>query len=354
MEDATAAAAWSAALDLGPMGMAPWGAIEEDAEADDAILNIDVASRVLAKMGVSPDFSGEMSGATVALRYIHKRLGDADVYFVANPKPRDVEARCTFRVSGKQPELWWPDSGRTEMATTFASEGDGTTVPLRLEPNGSVFVMFRKASGGQQPASVGKNWAEFRPLQELAGPWELSFPPHWGAPDRVTLDRLASWSEHRDPGVKYFSGTATYRTRFDWLADSRVASGGSRVFLDLGRVAVMAEVKLNGKDLGILWKAPFRVDISEAVKPGDNALEVRVVNLWINRMIGDEQLPEDSDRRPNGTLNAWPAWLDEGKPSPSGRFTFTSWRLWKKTNPLVESGLLGPVTLQAAERVPVK
>lgn len=240
------------------------------------------------------------------------------------------------------------------MATAFASEGDGTTVPLRLEPNGSVFVVFRAASGGRQPATVSQNWSEFRPLLELAGPWELSFPPQWGAPDRLTLNRLSSWSEHPDPGVKYFSGTATYRTRFDRPADARLTNGAGRLFLDLGKVAVMAEVKLNGKDLGILWKAPFRVDISDAVKPGDNALEVRVVNLWINRMIGDEQRPEDSDRRPNGTLNAWPVWLDAGKPSPSGRFTFTSWRLWKKTDPLVESGLLGPVTLQVAERAQAK
>jgi len=300
-------------------------------------------------MGVPPDFK-----ATSNLRYIHKRLGDTDAYFVANPEAREVEAVCTFRVTGRQPELWWPDTGRTETAAAFSSKGDGTSVPLRLEPNGSVFVIFRNATGGQRAAATGKNWAEFMPLRELAGPWELSFPPKWGAPERVTLDKLVSWSEHRDPGVKYFSGTATYRTRFDRPEDARSADRNSRLFLDLGRVAIMAEVKLNGKDLGILWKSPFRVDITDAVKPGGNTLEIRVVNLWINRMIGDEQLLEDSDRKPNGTLNAWPAWLGRGKPSPSGRFTFTSWRLWKKDDPLVESGLLGPVTLQVAERSPAK
>ena len=111
----------------------------------------------------------------------------------------------------------------------------------------------------------------------------------------------------------------------------------------------MAEVRLNGKDLGVRWKPPFRLDVTEALKTGQNQLEVKVVNLWINRQIGDEQLPEDSDRNPNGTLKSWPAWLAEGKPSPAGRYTFTSWRLWKKDDPLIESGLLGPVLIQSAE-----
>jgi hypothetical protein len=110
----------------------------------------------------------------------------------------------------------------------------------------------------------------------------------------------------------------------------------------------MAEVRLNGRDLGILWKPPYRVDASAAVQPGGNTLELRVVNLWINRQIGDEQLAEDSDRNPNGTLKSWPQWLDQRHPGPTGRYTFTSWRLWKKNDPLVESGLLGPVRVLEA------
>jgi hypothetical protein len=121
-----------------------------------------------------------------------------------------------------------------------------------------------------------------------------------------------------------------------------------RLNLDLGRVAVMAEVKVNGQDFGIWWKPPFRADITEALKPGENRLEIKVVNLWINRMIGDEQLAEDSARNPNGTLKEWPQWVNEGKSSPTGRSTFTSWRLWKKDSPLQESGLLGPVRLVSA------
>jgi hypothetical protein len=123
------------------------------------------------------------------------------------------------------------------------------------------------------------------------------------------------------------------------------------LYLDLGNVQVMARVSLNSKDLGILWKSPYRVDLTAALKAGENDLEIRVTNLWVNRLIGDEQLPEDSERNPDGTLKAWPQWVIERKPSPTGRFTFTSWRLWKKGDPLTESGMLGPVTLRVSEKL---
>jgi hypothetical protein len=187
---------------------------------------------------------------------------------------------------------------------------------------------------------------------EITGPWELKFPPKAGAPERVTLDQLVSWSRHSDDGVRYFSGKATYRKAFNVSAD--LIAPGRRLYLDLGKVEVMADVKLNGKDLGILWKQPYCLEVTGALKPGENTLEVEVVNLWINRQIGDEQLPEDSERNPNGTLKQWPQWLLDGKPSPSGRYTFTSWRLWKKDSPLAESGLLGPVKLRAAQTVTVR
>jgi hypothetical protein len=186
-----------------------------------------------------------------------------------------------------------------------------------------------------------------KPL-EIAGPWEVSFAPGLGAPPRVTLGKLISWTEHAEPGVKYFSGAATYHKTFQLPAD--MLAKGRGVYLDLGRVEVMAEVRLNGKDLGVLWKAPFRIDATAALAPGENTLEVKVVNLWPNRMIGDEELPEDSLRHPNGTLQKWPQWLLDGKPSPTGRVTFTSWRLWKKGEPLLDSGLLGPVKLRVVQR----
>ena len=191
--------------------------------------------------------------------------------------------------------------------------------------------------------------------KEIKGPWELRFTPGWGAPEKVVLNNLISWSDHNDQGVKFFSGQATYRKEFDFspvkITDSRLIP---TIYLDLGQVAVMADVKLNGKDLGILWKSPYKIDITDYVKAGKNVLEISVVNLMINRMIGDELLPEDSERNGNGTLKKWPQWLQDGKPSPTGRFTFTSWRLWKKDSPLQESGLLGPVVIRTNVRIDFK
>jgi len=186
----------------------------------------------------------------------------------------------------------------------------------------------------------------------LEEPWRLTFPPNWGAPPVVELPRLISWSDHADEGVRYFSGTATYSTTFSWKLPSAAKAGTQTLWeLNLGRVEVMAQVTLNDRDLGILWRAPYVVDVTDALKPGKNTLQVRVTNLWPNRMIGDEHLPEDSKRYPNGTLVEWPEWLATDAPSPTGRFTFTSWRLWKADSPLQPSGLLGPVTLEPRIRV---
>ena len=167
----------------------------------------------------------------------------------------------------------------------------------------------------------------------------------------MTFDKLISWSHHPDPGVRYFSGSATYRKSFIYNPPAESDKSLKPViYLDLGRVAVMAEVTLNGKNLGILWRPPYRADITSAVTKGKNELEIRVVNLWINRMIGDEQLPEDSKRNPDGTLSEWPQWIVDGKPDPAGRFTFTTWRLWDKDSPLQSSGLLGPVSVRTVYR----
>jgi len=396
--DSALRAEWTAALNLGPYGMAPWGAVQGGLPVADPIPDANLVCDLLARQGVPPDFASQNRSAPETFRYIHKTIGDTEAYFVANKNPRSDEAICSFRVSGRRPEFWWPDSGRIEHPAVYNEVGGITRVPVELGPSGSVFVLFRKAApveaerivsisrsgvpmiddAGLRPSSVGRPFVmrnptgsltflassageyslktasgrskvvkipDFDSQMEIEGPWELSFPPKWGAPDHVTLDRLRSWSEHSDPGVKYFSGAATYTKAFEtrpgFLTPQR------RIFLDLGQVAVMAEVKLNGKDLGILWKPPFRVDVTDDLRPGANVLEAKVVNLWINRQIGDEQLPEDSDRNPDGTLKSWPSWLSRGMPSPTGRFTLTSWRLWKKNDPLVESGLLGPVTLQA-------
>ena len=331
-------------MELGPLGMKPWGDVAEGPAEVDTTLDIGIPSRVLAQQGVPPDFA-----ASSDLRYIHKQLGKTDIYFVANKLTNGTETVCTFRISGKVPELWWPDTGRIERATSYEMTKDGTKVPLRFDPSGSVFVVFRETAPGT-PAPGGKNWLEFTHAQEISGPWEVTFDSKWGGPVQpVVFNQLEDWSKRTEEGVRYYSGTAVYRKTFSQNQKAESGKQQSRWYLDLGKVAVMAEVKLNDRDLGILWKPPYRVEVTDALKAGDNVLEIKAVNLWINRQIGDMQLPEDSDRKPNGTLNAWPAWLASGQPSPAGRYTFTSWRLWKKDDPLVESGLLGPVTIQTAK-----
>jgi hypothetical protein len=182
------------------------------------------------------------------------------------------------------------------------------------------------------------------------GPWKLAFPENLGAPASVTLDRLISWTEHPDPGVRYFSGTATYETTFE--VSPHLLAEGRTLILDLGRVMNFAAVRVNGTLLPTLWKPPFRLDVTQWIKPGSNTLEVRVTNLWPNRLIGDEQQPDEVAWNGDGSIRSWPQWLIDGKPRPSSdRITFTTWRFWHKNDPLLESGLLGPVILRAVPTI---
>jgi hypothetical protein len=187
---------------------------------------------------------------------------------------------------------------------------------------------------------------------EVQGAWEISFPAGRGAPDKAKFDKLISWPDSAEKGIKYFSGTATYRKTIEIPAS--VLGANRTLLLDLGQVREIAEVKLNGQDLGTIWKSPFRVDITRAAKAGANELEVCVTNLWPNRLIGDDQEPEDVEW--NGIiLKKWPDWLVEGKPRPvPARQTFTTWHHWRKDSPLQPSGLLGPVQILPLEKVPVK
>lgn len=236
---------------------------------------------------------------------------------VANEGPRPAELSCANDKDENRARLESWQNGRYELTT---------------------------ASGRKLEATVDGVPA----ATTLAGPWRLTFPAQTKLPPRK-MDKLTAWNKMRADAAKYFSGTATYDTTFTVSAEQIGKDRG--LYLDLGGVAVMAQVKLNGHDLGVLWKPPYRVEIDQFARSGENKLEVEVTDLWINRMIGDENLPEDSDRNPNGTLKRWPNWLLEGKPSPTGRETFTSWRLWHKGDKLQESGLLGPVTLQSSVRV---
>jgi hypothetical protein len=546
---------------------------------------------LLAARKIAPDFAFTAQGAKLPINYIHRVVDGTDAYFVASYSSRPQVIEASFRITGMTPELWHPDTGKVERAPIYRVEGGRTIVPLRFDPSGSVFVVFRTPSGASDPivtvqrdgtsifsrkpgpvlplvitkaeygasnvpstqdyvdltkqvqARVGDNKlsvpasndfaggdpaanvpkqmrvdytidgkpfsvtvdenqtitlpAADQPAGALAitkalygilpdpaaalpgpagvadvteavqkmvvndaltvaasnanfgdpanlivkelrveytlggkpytrtvgendtltlpdgteesvattevpppqvdsaarggpsiiafdsgafdattasgkhlqakvsqvpapavvgGPWEVRFPPSWGAPEKATFDHLASWSENADPGIRYFSGTATYIKQIA-ITPAMLASGDVLV-LDLGTVHEIAQVRLNGRDLGIFWKPPFRIDLTGIAKPGANQLEVSVTNLWVNRLIGDEQLPPDADYNGDGSLRGWPAWLAdgvEGKARPrTGRVTFSTWKHWSKDSPLLDSGLMGPVRLLVGRRAPLK
>jgi hypothetical protein len=237
----------------------------------------------------------------------HRQDGDTDIYFLSNQKYEERTETISFRVSGRAPELWWPDSGTIET-TAFEVNGGRTSMALNFDPAGSVFVVFSKT---KSPDAKPK--PELRHVAELNAPWQVEFPSQ-----TVTFNKLIPWTEHADPAINYFSGTATYRTTFS------IAEAGPPITLDLGTVDEMAKVRVNGQDVGTLWKPPYRVDISHAIQPGENTLEIDVVNTWLNRLIGDVQ------------------------PGASPE-TFTSRKSWKADTPLQAAGLLGPVVLFQGE-----
>jgi hypothetical protein len=303
---------------------------------------------VLADLKLPPDLE-----APADTEYIHRDLGDgASLYFVSNQKNAAVTGDYVFRQSGKIPELWHPDTGLIEKVKEFKEDGGRIHIPLDLEARGSVMVIFREPSMKSVAVASRTLKKTVDPIV-IEGGWMLRFPQGLGAPEEVSLDHLKSWSEHEQSGVKYFSGTATYLKEVEIPAEAM--QKGDVVRLDLGDVKNLAKVIVNGVDLGILWKPPFVVDISRAAKPGKNKLEIQVVNLWVNRLIGDEQISE-----PNGLKyspwnahsgssliygQALPEWFKQGKPDPSGRIAFSDNHPYKKDSELLPSGLLGPVQL---------
>jgi len=294
-------------------------------------------------MNVAPDFSSDLP-----LRYAHRLDGAVDIYFVANPENRDVAAEASFRVKGKRPELWDPVTGETRELNIFTAKRSLTSVPLRFAPRQSFFVVFREPIG---PAADSRpNFAESSAVATLDGTWDVSFDPAWGGPANITFEKLDDWSQRPESGIKYYSGQATYRKSFDWKAPlgSKTPGVKTNLYLDLGAVRNLASVRLNARDLGVVWCAPWRVDITAALTPGANTLEIRVANLWPNRLIGDEQEPPDAEYAKDGGLVRWPEWLLKGEPRPSrGRYTFATWKHFEKNSPLLHSGLVGPVMMCA-------
>jgi hypothetical protein len=297
---------------------------------------------VLLNQGVVPDFE-EPTGS---LRYTHRTTGDEEFYFVANTNNSHIKTECRFRVTGKEPELWDPVSGRIRECANREYAGGRTALTLSLAPQQSTFVVFHGKPGTRRTAKppVG----ERREAMELKGPWVVSFDPKRGGPARVEFKNLSDWSTRPEPEIRYFSGIALYGMEFD-TRDLGI-HGRERLVLDLGVVKCLARVRLNGKDLGVVWCAPWQVELGKTLRPGKNRLEIEVANLWPNRLIGDEQFPADCDYNPDGALARWPEWLLDRAPRPSrDRLTFATWRLFRKDSPLLPSGLLGPVTILAGD-----
>jgi hypothetical protein len=300
-------------------------------------------SELAPLIGLTPDFATGELPAGARVNYAHRRVGERDVYFVATDAAQAFATDVRCRVAGRRPELWDPMTGETRPLPEFSVANGVTTVPLRFEPAGSWFLVFTPEAQAQTAVARSKNFPAFRAVAEIAGAWDVAFDPKWGGPARIGFPALLDWTKHADDGIRHYSGAATYRKSFAWAG-----AAGSRVWLNLGDVKNLAHVRLNGRDLGIVWKPPFRVDLTAALRLGDNDLEVRVVNLWVNRLIGDERRPADVEWAGN-VPKAWPAWLtDPGQKRTSGRFTFETYRHWTADEPLLPSGLLGPVTLETA------
>lgn len=291
----------------------------------------------LKRLQIPADFTGPKD-----VSWIHRRSGPIDIYFIASSSSKAESIPCTFRVTAKRAELWNPESGEIQGLKITPAGDQLTSATIPLGPNGSAFVVFHP---GNSEAPFLQS-ADYRNSQEIKGPWTVRFPAESGAPKSLQIDPLVSWSIHPDPNVRHFSGTATYSNSFV------VPEIKSRFSLDLGEVEIMARVKVNETDLGILWKPPYQIDITSALVPGKNHLEISVVNLWVNRLIGDQSLAEDSDRDKSGNLVRWPKWAMEGRSSPTGRRSFVTYPLWKSNDSLLKSGLLGPVVLRSTASNP--
>ena len=308
---------WKAAKKLGPAKMNPWRLeVLPVVRFPDLYPEYDATARILAETGRPPDF--ETDGP---IRYTHRRVEDRDIYFVSNQEAETVEAVCTFRVAGRQPELWDPLTGAIRDLPEYADASQRTTIPMQFEPHQSFFVVFVKASVGQGTRLKKEtNFPNLQTIGRIEDPWDVSFDPSVGGPQHVTFATLEDWTQRPEPGIKYYSGIVTYRKTFD-LPES-LPLDGQPIFLDLGVVHNMANVRLNGQDLGVVWCDPWRVDITDSVQATKNRLEIDVANLWPNRLIGDKALPPDQ------------------------QVTWTTFNPYQADSPLLPSGLLGPILLK--------
>ena len=269
--------------------------------------------RLLKQAGVCPDFAGSDS-----LRYHHQSHPDREVYFISNKTGNKVEESCIFRDGSPFAEYWDPLTKEIVRKESEFLGRQGFKLNINLEPYGSCFIVFYQ-SYRNLIKNPHKN-SSYSNITEIKGPWEVSFDPEWGGPGKINFDELTDWKDHSDEGIRYYSGKAEYKTTFD-LPEDISPNKFNKIGINIGEVSNLAKVYLNGKDLGVLWTFPWEVDVKDVIEKEDNILEIHVVNLWINRLIGDQFLPDSS------------------------RYTFTTHNYYTKDDPLVSSGLLGPVRI---------
>jgi alpha-L-rhamnosidase/Glycosyl hydrolases family 2, sugar binding domain len=272
-------------------------------------------SEVLRVLNIPPDFAYSKPMPDTRVLYVHRKLASGDIYWVNNRNNRVEKLEATFRIKGKVPEIWHAETGKIEPAS-FSIANGVTKVALNLQPNDAVFVVFKEKALKQ---SVTLAPVIEKSLAIINGDWDLSFQKDRGAPASIKINELDSWTNNSDPGVKYFSGTGTYTKTFK--ASSGWFTKKSQLWLDLGDVKNLAEVIVNGKSLGILWKKPFQVDVTRVLKPGVNNIVIKVTNLWVNRLIGDQQ------------------------PGVTTKITYTTMAFYNAGSTLLPSGLLGPVQI---------
>ena len=274
------------------------------------------ALEALKAHGVSPDVVGISD-------WIHRRDGNTEIYFLSNQRNEKFHGDVAFRVTGKLPAFWDPVTASRRPASLYQDDGARTTIPIDLPPYGSLFVVFGQGEASKDvqgaKSAQRKNFPDFSTIEELQGPWQVAFDPHWGGPATTNFPILSDWTQHPDEGIRNYSGTAVYSKTFDLPEKFPI---GKPLFLDLGTVHEIAEVTLNGKKLGTLWCPPYRVEITDVVKQSGNRLEIKVINTWFNRVLHDQSLPQ------------------------AQRLTSTNIRLKSKLTPL-PSGLFGPILLSA-------
>lgn len=280
------------------------------------------ARDILSADGVAADLEAINSEAS-QYDYIHYKIGGSDFYFLCNQTQQPQQVDCAFRVSGRQPELWNPVTGEIRTASAFTQDNGRTVVPLVFDPYGSIFVVFRTPIPPDKQGGAQSNFPSLQTMQQLDGPWRVSFDPQWGGPDSVAFEKLTDWASHEDLGIRYYSGKAVYEKSFDVPE----CEPGAPYWLELNKVedTGIAAVRLNGRDFGTLWTKPWRVEITGSLKKSGNQLEITVVNSWRNRLVGDRDKPQDQ------------------------RYTRTNITI-RKDWKLLESGLLGPVEIRTVSQ----